>query len=80
VRHLATEPAAAVARGVVVLNGFGQPGVTLLADTGTATARIDFGASFDGGGLALERDTPCSRPPAAAAATSSTSPTCASAV
>jgi hypothetical protein len=48
---------AAVPRGVVVLNGFGQQGVTLVADTGTSTARIDFGASFDGGGMTLERDT-----------------------
>src|SRR4051812_35499120 len=43
--------------GVVVLNGFGQQGVTLVPDSGTATSRIDFGASYDGGGMALLRDT-----------------------
>jgi hypothetical protein len=40
-----------------VLNGFGQQGLTLLGDTGTTTARLDFGAAFDGGGMAVQRDT-----------------------
>lgn len=44
-------------RGVVVLNGFGQQGVTLVGDTGTTSTRLDFGAAFDGGGLAVARDT-----------------------
>ena len=45
------------ARGTVVLNTFGQRGVTLVPDTGTATAHIDFGEDFDGGSFALQSDT-----------------------
>ena len=52
-----TAPVARAPRGIVVLNGFGAPGLTLLADTGSATASIPFGAAFDGGGMTLERDT-----------------------
>ena len=52
-----TTPGARVARGVVVLNGFGQQGVTLVPDTGNATGRINFGPDFDGGSLTVERDT-----------------------
>ena len=48
---------AAAAEGIVVLNGYGQPGVTLVPDTGTATSRIDFGVEFDGARFALRGDT-----------------------
>jgi len=46
-------------RGVVVLDGFIQPGLTLLADTGSASIRIPLGppTEFDAGGFTLERDT-----------------------
>jgi len=46
-------------RGILVLDGFVQPGLTLLADTGSATSRIGFGpgTEFDGGDFSLERDT-----------------------
>jgi len=46
-------------KGIVVLDGFVQPGLTLLADTGNSTSRITFGPSteFDGSGFTLERDT-----------------------
>jgi hypothetical protein len=46
-------------KGIVVLDGFVQPGLTLLADTGTATSRIPFGpgTEFDGSNISLERDT-----------------------
>lgn len=47
----------APAGGIVVLNGFGQPGVTLLADTGTASTRIDFGDDFDGAVFNVANDT-----------------------
>jgi hypothetical protein len=46
-------------QGIVVLDGFIQPGLTLLADTGTATTKIAFGPSteFDAGGFDLQNDT-----------------------
>lgn len=44
-------------RGVVVLNTFGVRGVTLLADTGSESAHIDFGDGFDGGSFTLRNDT-----------------------
>jgi hypothetical protein len=44
-------------RGIVVLNAYGQQGVTLLPDSGSGSSRIDFGGLFDGGGFSLERDT-----------------------
>lgn len=46
-------------RGIVVLDGFIQPGLTLLADSGSSTSRIVFGAptEFDAGGFTIERDT-----------------------
>jgi len=47
----------AAAEGVVVLNGYGQPGVTLVPDTGAVTMRIDFGVDFDGARFALRGDT-----------------------
>jgi hypothetical protein len=43
-------------RGVVVLNAFGQQGITLLPDSGAGSARIDFGGQYDGGGFAFARD------------------------
>lgn len=46
-------------KGIVVLDGFIQPGLTLVGDTGTATSRIAFAPSteFDGGGFSLTNDT-----------------------
>ena len=46
-------------RGIVVLDGFIQPGLTLLADTGTTSSRLAFGPTteFDGSGIVLSRDT-----------------------
>jgi hypothetical protein len=46
-------------RGIVVLDGFIQPGLTFLADTGTASTKLALGAptEFDAGGFVLERDT-----------------------
>lgn len=45
--------------GIVVLDGFIQPGLTLVGDTGTATSRIAFGsgAEFDASEFSLARDT-----------------------
>ena len=43
-------------RGVVVLNGFGEPGITLLGDTGTASTHVEF-EPFDGASFALDGDT-----------------------
>ncbi len=47
------------ARGIVVLDGFIQPGLTLLADSGSSSSRVLFGAptEFDAGAFTLERDT-----------------------
>lgn len=46
-------------KGIVVLDGFIQPGLTLVGDTGTATTRIALasGAEFDAGGFTLTNDT-----------------------
>jgi hypothetical protein len=46
-------------RGILVLDGFIQPGLTFLSDTGTATTKLAFGppTEFDAGGFTLERDT-----------------------
>jgi hypothetical protein len=46
-------------RGIVVLDGFIQPGLTLLADTGITSTRLAFGPTteFDGSGIVLSRDT-----------------------
>lgn len=46
-------------KGIVVLDGFIQPGLTLLADSGSASSRIAFGpgTEFDAGGFSLLRDT-----------------------
>lgn len=46
-------------RGILVLDGFIQPGLTFLGDTGTATTKLNFGppTEFDAGGFTLERDT-----------------------
>lgn len=45
--------------GILVLDGFIQPGLTFLGDTGTASTKLAFGPSteFDAGGFTLERDT-----------------------
>jgi hypothetical protein len=52
-------PADLPQRGAVVLDGFVQPGLTLVPDSGTATTRIAFGppTEFDGGDLVVENDT-----------------------
>lgn len=46
-------------RGILVLDGFIQPGLTFLGDTGTASTKLAFGppTEFDAGGFTLERDT-----------------------
>ena len=46
-------------RGIVVLDGFIQPGLTFLGDTGTATTKLALAPAteFDAGGFTLERDT-----------------------
>lgn len=46
-------------RGILVLDGFIQPGLTFLGDTGTASTKLAFAPSteFDAGGFTLERDT-----------------------
>jgi len=46
-------------RGIIVMDGFIQPGLTLLADSGSSTTRVIFGAptEFDAGGFLVERDT-----------------------
>ncbi|MCE2900274.1 MAG: hypothetical protein ACK6DP_15175 [Gemmatimonas sp.] len=46
-------------RGILVLDGFIQPGLTFLGDTGTASTRLVFAppTEFDAGGFTLERDT-----------------------
>jgi len=45
--------------GIVVMDGFIQPGLTLLADTGSASNRVIFGSptEFDAGGFTMLRDT-----------------------
>ena len=44
-------------KGTVVLNGFGQQGLTLVPDTGTLTSFISLPATFDGASLRITRDT-----------------------
>ncbi len=44
-------------KGTVVLNGYGQQGVTLVPDTGTATSFVSLPASFDGAYHRITRDT-----------------------
>ncbi len=53
------DPASLTPRGTIVLDGFIQPGLTLVPDSGTATQRIPFGApnEFDGGSLVVRNDT-----------------------
>lgn len=55
----ATTPAQLAPRGIAVLDGFIQPGLTLVPDSGTVTQRIAFGASteFDAGVFELRNDT-----------------------
>lgn len=54
-----TTPAPSAPRGAVVLDGFIQPGLTLVGDTGTVTSYLALGAStqFDAGGFTILRDT-----------------------
>ncbi len=54
-----TDTAPRAAEGIIVLDGFIQPGLTLLADTGGTGTSIPFGASdeFDAGGFNLRNDT-----------------------
>ncbi len=53
------EPPPLTPRGIVVLDGFIQPGLTLLPDSGTSSQRIALGASdeFDAGSFAVRNDT-----------------------
>jgi hypothetical protein len=53
------DPAALTPRGTVVLDGFIQPGLTLVPDSGASTQRIAFGApnEFDGGSMQVRNDT-----------------------
>lgn len=44
-------------KGTVVLNGFGQQGVTLVPDTGTSSSFVSLPASFDGAALRIMNDT-----------------------
>jgi len=46
-------------RGIVVLDGFIQPGFTFLGDTGTASTKLPLAPSteFDAGGFTLQNDT-----------------------
>ena len=46
-------------KGIVVLDGFIQPGLTLLADSGTTSTRINFAPSteFDASDFSLDHDT-----------------------
>lgn len=46
-------------RGIIVLDGFIQPGLTFLGDTGSASTKLPLGPSteFDAGGFTLLRDT-----------------------
>ncbi len=46
-------------RGIVVLDGFIQPGYTFVGDTGSATTKVNLGSSteFDAGGFDMVRDT-----------------------
>ncbi len=54
-----TDPSPAVPRGIAVLDGFIQPGLTLVPDSGSSTQRLAFGApnEFDAGGFELRNDT-----------------------
>lgn len=54
-----TNPQQLTPRGIVVLDGFIQPGLTLLPDSGSSTQRIALGApnEFDAGSFSLRNDT-----------------------
>jgi len=54
-----TSPIQLAPRGIAVLDGFIQPGLTLVADSGSATQRLAFGApnEFDAGLFELRNDT-----------------------
>lgn len=53
-----TEPPSLVPTGILVLDGYIQPGLTLLPDSGSTSRRIAFGASdvFDGGSFFTRSD------------------------
>jgi hypothetical protein len=53
------DPQPSPPQGIVVLDGFVQPGLTFLADTGSASSKVTFGPAteFDAGGFTMERDT-----------------------
>src|SRR5688500_14191540 len=53
------DPGPSAPRGIVVLDGFVQPGLTLLADSGSASSKLVFGppSEFDAGGFTMLRDT-----------------------
>ncbi len=55
----AIDPSALAPRGIAVLDGYIQPGLTLLPDSGPGSQRIAFGApdEFDGGSFELRSDT-----------------------
>lgn len=55
----AIRPSPIPSRGIVVLDGYVQPGLTLLGDTGTSSTRLALGspAEFDAALFTLERDT-----------------------
>ncbi len=54
-----TNPQQLTPRGIVVLDGFIQPGLTLVPDSGSSTQRIALGAptEFDAGSFSLRNDT-----------------------
>lgn len=54
-----TAPTPTPPRGIVVLDGFIQPGLTLLADSATTGTKLAFASptEFDAGGFSLLRDT-----------------------
>lgn len=54
-----TNTAPTTPRGAIVLDGFIQPGLTFVGDTGAVTSYLALGTSteFDAGGFTIERDT-----------------------
>lgn len=52
-------PGPAAPKGIIVMDGYVQPGLNLLGDTGTAVTRLNFGPSseFDASVFTYERDT-----------------------
>jgi hypothetical protein len=56
---VAVDPPASPPKGIVVLDGYIQPGLTLLADTGKASSRVALGdpTTFDASGFTMANDT-----------------------